>query len=163
MKETYVSVAIDPLLQDQPAFQDIGSSLVRYYNELYADVRHALLGDSNPNMPLLFEEPFKRGKPAARLYLIYVPEKESSWKNRMTESKIQPWIEEQMDIPLYILLLRNTSSKIALFREVATLPFQNPPLSLAIQRNETTNVFVLEESERNARTMVILLEQLLLA
>lgn len=163
MKETYVSVAIDPILQDQVAFQDIGSSLVRYYDELYADVRHALLGESNPNTPLLFEEPFKRGKPAARLYLIYVPEKESSWKNCMTESKIRPWIEEQMDIPLYILLLRNASPKITLPREVATLPFQNPPLSLAIQKNGYTKTFRLEESERNARTMVILLEQLLLA
>lgn len=157
----YISIVMDPLFEHKDAFQNVGSSLVSYYEKLFDDVRNAMISDGNLEMPLLFDEPPKRGKPTARVYLVYAPGIEMPWTERLTKSRVQSWIDAQNEIPLYVVVLRSAPKDTAIPREEWSLPFRNAPLQLVGQMNSRTNQFTIEESERNARNLVMLIEQCL--
>lgn len=170
MNASYVSAMLDPATDAKAAFHNVGGPLVKLYNELLPEVQKTLEDRHGP-IPILFAEPQRRGPPSARLYVLYVRDQDPTWRDAVMVEKVRPWADEQSDVPLFVIALRLADPNLPLtpLRDGrGPLSDPLPPLEkeithLAGSLSPSTQEFVLEDSPRNTRSMIVLLEQLVLS
>lgn len=170
MNASYVSAMLDPATDAKAAFHNVGAPLVQLYNALLPEVQKTL-GDLHGPIPILFAEPPRRGLPAARLYVVYVREQAATWRDAAMVEKVRPWTDEQSDVPLFVIALRLAEPNTplpSLHDGRGPLSDPLPPLEkeitqLAGSLSPSSKEFVLEDSPRNTRSMIMLLEQLIVS
>lgn len=157
-KNQYIAVYVDPRIDGSKTMRNVTNDILAMYSdELFGSVRHAMGHEGAEKPTLLFAEPERR-KPVARMYVAYVPSG-SQLLGSVARSKLDPLIDQQGEIPLFVVAIRPERSG-QLSDAAAVL--RQPIIELRGHADAKSKQMVLPSNEENQRSMVMLMEQLVL-
>ncbi len=157
-KNQYVAVYVDPRIDDSKTLRNVTNELLALYSdELFSSVRGAMGSPADEKPTLLFAEPERR-RPAARMYVAYVPAG-SRLASSVARSKLDPLVERQGEIPLFVVAVRPEGSG----RLADDAGVRQPIIEVFGHADPRSRQVMLPDNEVNQRAMVMFIEQLVLA